>query len=97
MTSTTFPPAATSGLVTITTPTGSVATATPFTIAGLRITPSTASVKFGESLQFTSEVLPSTLDQTVEWSVDGVVGGNANVGFISTTGLYTAPAAMPHG
>lgn len=88
----TVPQAATTGLVTITTPTGSVSTATPFTIAGLRITPATASVKFGESFQFTSEVLPSTLDQTVEWSVDGVVGGNANVGFISNTGLYTAPS-----
>ena len=26
------------------------------------------------------------------WSVDGVTGGNATVGTISTTGLYTAPA-----
>jgi len=87
----TVPQAATTGLVTITTPTGSVTTATPFTIAGLRITPSSASVKFGETVQFAAEVLPSTLDQTVEWSVDGVVGGNTNVGTISNTGLYTAP------
>lgn len=87
----TVPQAATTGLVTITTPTGSVTTATPFTIAGLRITPSSASVKFGETIQFAAEVLPSTLDQTVEWSVEGVVGGNTNVGTISTTGLYTAP------
>lgn len=85
------PEAATTGLVTITTPTGSVSTATPFTIAGLRVTPSVASVKFGESVQFVGEVLPSTLDQTVEWSVDGVVGGNASVGTISATGIYTAP------
>src|SRR5262249_39583328 len=87
----TVPSGATTGPVTITTPTGSVTTTVPFTIAGLRITPSTASVKFGESLQFTSEVLPATLDQSVEWSVDGVVGGNASVGTISSTGLYTAP------
>jgi YD repeat-containing protein len=87
----TVPQAATTGLVTITTPTGSVSTATPFTIAGLRIIPSSASVKFGEIIQFSAEVLPSTLDQTVEWSVDGIVGGNTNVGTISTTGLYTAP------
>lgn len=85
------PPGATTGPVTITTPTGSVATATPFTIAGLRITPATATVKFGQTVQFTSEVLPATLDQTVEWSVEGIVGGNASVGTISTTGLYTAP------
>lgn len=87
------PQAATTGLVTITTPTGSITTTTPFTIAGLRITPPTATVKFGESVQFTSEVLPATLDQAVEWSVEGVIGGNATVGTISTNGLYTAPNA----
>ncbi len=85
------PPAATTGLVTITTPTGSVSTATPFTIAGLRVTPSTATVKFGESVQFISEVLPATLDQTVEWSVEGIIGGNTSIGTISTNGVYTAP------
>lgn len=86
------PPGATTGPVTITTPTGSVSTATPFTIAGLRITPAIASIKFAQTVQFTAEVLPATLDQTVEWSVEGVVGGNATVGTISTTGLYTAPS-----
>ena len=86
------PAGATTGPVTITTPTGSVTTAIPFTIAGLRITPATASVKFGQTVQFTSEVLPATLDQTVEWSVEGVVGGSASVGTISTSGLYTAPS-----
>lgn len=87
----TVPQAATTGLVTITTPAGSVSTATPFTIAGLRITPSAAALKFGDSIQFTAEVLPSTLDQSVQWSVEGVNGGNANVGIISAAGLYTAP------
>jgi YD repeat-containing protein len=85
------PAGATTGPVTITTPTGSVSTATPFTIAGVRLTPATVTVRFGESIQFTSEVLPSTLDQAVVWSVEGVEGGNASVGFISPTGLYTAP------
>jgi hypothetical protein len=87
----TVPPAATTGLVTITTPTGSVSTATPFTVAGLRITPSFAAIKFGEGVQFTAEVLPSTLDQSVQWAVEGTIGGNPNVGTISVTGLYTAP------
>lgn len=87
----TVPPAATTGLVTITTPTGSVSTATPFTIAGLRITPSFVSLKFGETAQFSAEVLPLTLDQEVRWSVENIVGGNANVGTVSTAGLYTAP------
>ena len=84
------PVAATTGLITITTPTGSVTTTEPFIIAGVRITPSFVALKFGESVQFTADVLPATLDQAVEWSVDGIVGGNSNVGIISSTGLYTA-------
>ncbi|HKG60437.1 MAG TPA: RHS repeat domain-containing protein [Pyrinomonadaceae bacterium] len=87
----TVPQAATTGLVTITTPSGSVSTVTPFTVAGLRITPSFAAIKFGESVQFTAEVLPATIDQTVAWSVEGVNSGNAIVGTVSTGGLYTAP------
>jgi YVTN family beta-propeller protein len=31
----------------------------------------------------------------VKWSVSGVEGGNTTFGTISTTGLYTAPAALP--
>jgi YD repeat-containing protein len=87
----TVPSAATTGLVTITTPTGSVATVSPFTVAGLRVTPTFAALKFGETVQFTAEVLPATLDQTVRWSVEGIDGGNTSVGTISAAGLYTAP------
>lgn len=86
----TVPAAATTGLVTITTPTGSATTAEPFTIAGVALTPSFAALRFGESVQFIAEVFPATLDQAVQWSVDGIVGGNATVGTISTTGLFTA-------
>ena len=35
--------------------------------------------------------------QQVVWSVNGIVGGNATVGTISTGGLYTAPASPPPG
>ena len=87
----TVPPSATTGPVTITTPRGSVTTATPFTIAGVRVSPATALVRFGESVQFAAEVLPFTIDQSVIWSVNGSVGGNATVGTISVAGLYTAP------
>ena len=86
----TVPAAATTGLITITTPTGSVTTTEPFVIAGVRITPPFVALKFGESAQFTAEVLPATLDQAVQWSVEGIVGGNATTGTISTSGLYTA-------
>jgi YD repeat-containing protein len=87
----TVPQAATTGLVTITTPRGSVSTVTPFTLTGMRITPSFAGIKFGESVQFAAEVLPATLDQTVQWSVEDINGGNAHFGTISAAGVYAAP------
>ncbi len=31
----------------------------------------------------------------VNWAVNGVAGGNATIGTIDTTGLYTAPSAVP--
>jgi YD repeat-containing protein len=86
------PEAATTGPVTITTPHGSVTTSTPFTIAGLRVTPSFARIDFGQTGQFTAQVFPSTLDQTVTWSVNGIMGGNASIGTISAAGVYAAPS-----
>jgi hypothetical protein len=41
--------------------------------------------------QFTATVVCTT-NTAVTWYVDGVLGGNDNVGLIDTTGLYTAPA-----
>src|SRR5207247_10013536 len=37
----------------------------------------------------------NTADQTVTWDVNGTVGGTAAVGWIDTTGRYTAPAVVP--
>ena len=53
-----------------------------------------ASVTVGESSQYAATVTGST-DTAVSWSVDGVVGGDATVGSISTNGLYKAPATAP--
>ena len=86
------PAGATTGPVTIVTTHGSVTTTTPFTLKGVHVTPSFARVNFGESVQFTAQVSPSTLEQTVQWSVNGVLGGNLSAGTISAAGIYTAPA-----
>jgi YD repeat-containing protein len=85
------PEGATTGPVTITTPRGSVTTSTPFTIVGLRVSPTNARVDFGQTAQFSAQVLPLTLDQSVVWSVNGIDGGNSAVGTISASGIYTAP------
>jgi len=42
-----------------------------------------------------SAVVSNTTNQAVTWQVNGVAGGNSTFGTISTSGLYTAPAAMP--
>jgi len=44
--------------------------------------------------QFTATVTGST-NTAVNWYVEGAPGGNATVGTISASGLYTAPAAVP--
>jgi hypothetical protein len=52
------------------------------------------SVTLGTSSQYAATVKGST-NTGVIWSVDGVIGGDASSGSISTKGLYTAPATVP--
>jgi hypothetical protein len=57
------------------------------------ISPSTTSIPAGEQQQF-SALVAGTSNQAVTWSVDNVSSGNATVGTISTSGLYTAPSVL---
>ena len=57
--------------------------------------PSATSVVLGQTVPFTATVTGTT-DTAVNWEVGGVQGGNATVGTINTTGLYTAPKALPN-
>ena len=59
------------------------------------VSPKTASVQSGATQQFTAGVQKAS--GGVQWSVNDVAGGNASVGTISVSGLYTAPAAVPAG
>lgn len=58
------------------------------------ISPDFMIVPLLSTLQFTSAVSGSP-SSAVFWEVNGIVGGNATVGTISTTGLYTAPSSLP--
>jgi hypothetical protein len=60
------------------------------------VSPSTATVSVNGTQQFTATVTNST-SQLVNWTVNGLAGGNSTVGWITTGGLYTAPAAPPSG
>lgn len=84
------PQGATTGPVTIVTPRGTVTTSKPFTIQGVRVSPSISKVLPGNQIQFTASVSVGNEDPAVVWSVNGVNGGNSAVGTITSTGLYTA-------
>lgn len=55
-------------------------------------------VNTGDSAQFTAVVTPAPMSNPhlgVTWLVDGIAGGNATVGTIDGSGLYTAPLVAP--
>ncbi len=56
------------------------------------ITPRRAAVTTQVPQQFSATITGLAVT-TVNWSVDGVTGGNATVGTISATGLYSPPGA----
>jgi hypothetical protein len=58
------------------------------------ITPGSSSIQVGQSQQFTGSV-SGTSNTGLIWLVNGVLGGNSTVGTVSSSGLYTAPAAVP--
>lgn len=60
----------------------------------VEVSPANANVRAGDTLQLSAKV-SGVMDQSVVWSVNGTVGGNATIGKISTSGLYTSPAALP--
>jgi hypothetical protein len=74
--------------VTSTTP---APTPTPTPAPALSVSPSNATA----ALNGTQVYAASGTGTPVNWSVNGVLGGNATVGTISATGLYTAPASFP--
>jgi uncharacterized protein (DUF1800 family) len=50
--------------------------------------------RLGATTQFTATVT-NTTNTKVTWQVNGITGGAAATGTISTSGLYTPPAALP--
>src|SRR5512135_2690334 len=66
-----------------------------FFFMSMSVSPSTATVATGASLPFSVSMVFGPADKTVNWSVNGVAGGDATHGTIDPTGVYTAPAAVP--
>jgi uncharacterized protein (DUF1800 family) len=76
------------------TPGGSGATATP--ALSVSVVPANISLLAGATQQFQATV-SGNADQSVTWTVNNTAGGDATVGTIDASGLYTAPAAVPAG
>src|SRR5258708_28864731 len=58
------------------------------------LTPASASLLLGTPQAFMAVGANST-NTAVNWSVNGISGGNAAVGTITTGGVYTSPADLP--
>ncbi len=58
------------------------------------ISPTYAPLLVSQTLQFSATVSGSS-NTTVNWQVDGVIGGNSTVGTVSSSGLFTAPSSVP--
>jgi len=62
----------------------------------VKISPTSISLGVGANQQFSATVQGSS-NPAVQWEVNGVVGGNSEVGTIGNSGLYFAPVTVPTG
>lgn len=92
---TSVPSGALTGLIMVTTPLGTAMSPEPFTVLGVVTISPTIAVLFPTQTQQFTATASGTTTPSVTWSANGIVGGNATIGTISATGLYTAPAAVP--
>ena len=58
------------------------------------VAPSVVKVLIGAKQPFAASVT-NTSNAAVTWSVNGISGGNAKIGTISSSGIYTAPSQVP--
>src|SRR5262249_55543934 len=63
-------------------------------VVTVAVQPLRATLFLGQTQQFQATVTGAS-DTSVTWAVNGVTGGSAPNGSISTTGLYTAPGILP--
>ncbi|GEM_PF-5972360 len=61
----------------------------------MSVSPATASLQVSQTQLFTATVQGTgAFSTSVNWFVNDVAGGNASVGTVSSSGLYTAPSAL---
>jgi len=64
---------------------------------GMTITPSSVTLRSGDTTQFSAQLTGSSgsMNQTFTWYVNGVATGNTTIGSIDQTGKYRAPLTLP--
>lgn len=62
--------------------------------SSLQVTGSSSTVRLEETTQFAAATTSGSLTG-LQWSVNGIPGGNAQFGTIDARGRYTAPASLP--
>jgi hypothetical protein len=72
----------------------SVAVTTPVQVS-VTISPTSATVRVKRTKQFGASVKNSS-NKAVIWKVNGITGGNASLGTITSSGLYRAPNTVPN-
>lgn len=65
-------------------------------LAGFQVTPSAILLEAQQSAEFIAAGNAGSL-VSLTWKVNGVVGGSAASGTISSSGVYTAPSSLPTG
>lgn len=89
-------PDSATGVVAVTSPAGAATPTPTFTyLPNIFVTPEFAVVPPSGTLQLDANLREISGSQAIEWTVNGVVGGSAQTGTISTEGLYTAPSFVP--
>jgi YD repeat-containing protein len=90
----TVPSGATTGPISLTAPLGSATSPEPFIVLVFTLVPDQAVVARRGSVGFQA-MLEGSLVTDVTWRVNDIVGGDATVGTISPSGVYTAPETIP--
>ena len=92
---TTVPSGATTGPITLTTLLGTATSPEGFIVLqAFVVEPAQADVALGGVVDFRA-ALGGVPTAGVTWRVNGIAGGNATLGTITTTGTYTAPSTPP--
>lgn len=73
-----------------------IASALPLFAVSVNLKPDSVTLRAGETRTFTFTGTSLPTGYKTRWSVNGVAGGNATLGTITSAGLYTTPA-VPYG